>query len=258
MTLEREIKVEGKVFKITISDDCTVLHSAYAEGRAVIGLWDRQKADGCLAPARYVVEKAEDADDEFLERVVRRMEGLPLHIAGTERILIRELVPEDCSFMPKEDDGGENNGLFSEREALKDYIRCQYGFYEYGIWALVDRNTKRLVGKAGLRNLELFGPDEFLEAIKNNDTPVELGYHIFSAFRQQGYGKEACRAILHYGAEAVADRIYARIREDNLPSVKLAESLGFRLIARADSGSDSRMCLYGWNCSGRQESAHPW
>lgn len=249
MTWEREIIIEGNVFRVTISDDCKVLQSAYEEGRAVVGLWDRKNSGQCLAPARYVVESAEDADDEFLERVVRRKEGLPWKIAETERLIIRELIPGDFRFLQEEAGEGAAGPLFPDEEALKAYIRSQYGFYEYGIWALVEKNTGALIGKAGICNLELSGQREFSEAVKNNDTPVELGYHIFSPCRQQGYGKEACRAILHYGASAVADRIYGRIDERNLPSIRLAESLGFSLIARTHSGSNLHMCLYEWNCS---------
>lgn len=249
MTWEREITIEGNVFRVTISDDCEALRSAYAEGRAVIGLWDPEKTDQCLTPAGYVAESLEDIDDEFLERVVRRKEGLPWQIAKTQRLTIREFTPGDCSFIPDEPGGGEAGRIFLEEGSLKDYIRCQYGFYEYGIWAVVDNNTGRLVGTAGICNLELSMQQELLKAIKNNDTPLELGYHIFSPYRRQGYGKEACHAILRYAASAVSERIYARIDQRNRSSVKLAESLGFRLIAQTHSGSVPRMCLYEWNCS---------
>ncbi|WP_024291972.1 GNAT family N-acetyltransferase [Lacrimispora indolis] len=249
MTWEQEITVEGKVFQVTISDDHEALRSAFAEGRAIVGLWDGQRADQNLAPAAYVVEAPEDIDAGLLERVVRRKEGLPWNIARTKRLLIREFVPHDFAAMPVESEAGMPEALFLKKESLTAYIRHQYGFYEYGIWALVDHSTGRLVGRAGICNLDLDGQEEFLEAAKNNDTPVELGYHIFSPYRRNGYGKEACRAILSYGAAAVSERIYARIHEGNHASIKLAEGLGFRFIARTHSGSDPGMCLYEWNCS---------
>ncbi|MDR1770769.1 MAG: GNAT family N-acetyltransferase [Hungatella sp.] len=249
MNWEREITVGGKIFRVTISDDHEALRSAFAEGRAVVGLWDRKRTDQNLAPAAYVVEDLEDIDNVFLERVVRRREGLPWNIAQTPRLTIRELVPRDFADIPDEPEAGKSGALFLKEETLNDYIRHQYVFYEYGIWAVVDHVTGRLVGKAGISNLELTGQEEFLRKIKNNDTPVELGYHIFSSYRQQGYGKEACMAILSYAALAVSERIYARIDERNLASIKLAEDLGFRLIARTHSGSVPRLCLYEWNCS---------
>ena len=243
MTLEREAAVEGKIFKVTISDDRKVLQSAYEEGRAVVGLWDRKREGAqCLTPAVYVVESAEDADDEFLERVVRRKEGLPWVIAETERLIIREFVPGDLSTI--------SSCLFPDEEALNAYICNQYAFYEYGIWALVERSGNKLIGEAGIFNMELSGQEEFAEAVKNNDTPIELGYHIFSPCRRQKYASEACRAILRYGAENVSDKIYARIDGENLPSLRLAENLGFQLTARTHSGSKPRMCLYEWSCSG--------
>ncbi|GLC83186.1 GNAT family N-acetyltransferase [Lacrimispora brassicae] len=249
MTWEQEITIEGNVFQVTISDDHEALRSAFAEGRAVVGLWDSRRTDQNLAPAAYVVESLEDIDEAFLERVVRRKEGLPWNIARTERLTIREFMPSDFASIPDEPEAGTSGALFLKEESLKDYIRHQYGFYEYGIWAVVDHGTGQLVGKAGVSNLELDGQDELLKAIKNNDTPVELGYHIFSPYKQKGYGKEACRAILSYATSAVSEKIYARIHEGNLGSIKLAQDLGFRLIARTHSGSVPGLCLYEWNCS---------
>ncbi len=249
MTWDREITVEGNVFRVTISDDHQALCSAYAEGRAVIGLWNRERKDQCLNPARYVAESVQDIDDVFLERVVRRKEGLPWQIAVTERLTIREFIPEDCHCVPKEPDNGNSGSIFLQEDLLTDYIRYQYGFYEYGIWAVVQKDTGLLVGKAGICNLELSGQDEFSEAVNNDDTPIELGYHIFSPYRRKGYGREACKAVLDYAVTAVTDRVYARIDPDNLSSVKLAEELGFRLIAQIYNGSAPHMCLYEWNCS---------
>ena len=249
MNWEREITVEGKIFQVTISDDHEALRSAFAEGRAVVGLWDRERADQNLTPAAYVVEDLKDIDDVFLERVIRRREGLPWNIAKTKRLTIREFAPQDFVSIPDEPEAGKSGSLFLKEETLKDYICHQYSFYEYGIWALVDHEKGLLVGKAGISNLELTGQEEFFSAIKKNDTPVELGYHIFSPYRQQGYGKEACMAILSYAALAVSERIYARIDERNLASIKLAEDLGFRLIARTHSGSVPQLCLYEWNYS---------
>lgn len=249
MTLEREIIIEGNTFKITVSDDPKALCSAYAEGRAVIGLWDREKKEQNLSPASYVVESLDDIDDEFLVRVVKRRKGLPWLIADTKRLAIREFIKEDFRQIPDEPGGGENEAAFFNQEYLRDYIRCQYGFHEFGIWAVIEKQTGRLVGKAGIFPMDLTGPEEFLRVIKENDTPVELGYHIFSGFRRNGFAKEACKAILSYGAEAISPKVYARILEDNDPSVKLAEDLGFKLIARTCSGSSRPLCLYEWNWS---------
>ncbi|GLB27213.1 hypothetical protein LXJ15735_34540 [Lacrimispora xylanolytica] len=247
MTLERELMIEGTEYKITVSDDSKALCSAYAEGRAVIGLWDRRKEGQSLSPASYLVESVEDIDDKFLEKVVRRRYGLPLQIQRTDRLTIREFIEEDSVQIPHEADGGKNGEIFCRRDSLKDYIRCQYSFYEYGVWALTENETGRLVGKAGIFPMELSGLNELFPFIKENDTPVELGYHIFTSFRKKGYGLEACKAIITYAGEEISPRIYARIQEDNQPSLRLIKSLGFTLTARTCSESGQGLCLYEWN-----------
>ena len=173
---------------------------------------------------------------------------MPWIITDTRRLLIREFVTADADEIPKEPDGGENGALFFSRNTLKSYIRQQYGFYEYGIWALYDREKKTIVGKAGLFNFDPGENKELFSFMKKNDTPLELGYHIFTPYRGQGYAKEACQAILTYAASSLTDRIYARVLDENQASVSLLKSLGFHLTGRTNSGSASPQCLYEWNC----------
>lgn len=248
MVWEREIAIEGKNFRVTISDEYEALRSALAEGRAVIGLWDRERTDQCLSPAAYLVESLSDLTPEFLERVVRRKEGLPWNITSTRRLLIREFAAPDADEIPEEPDGGRDGELFCSRETLEIYVRQQYGFYEYGIWALYDKDKKIIVGKAGIFNLDTADNEELSSFIKKNDTPLELGYHIFTPYRRQGYAREACQAILTYAAASLTDTIYARVLEENRASVSLLKSLGFQLKGRSHSGSASRQCLYEWSC----------
>jgi RimJ/RimL family protein N-acetyltransferase len=248
MVWEREITIEGKNFQVTISDEYDALRSAFAEGRAVIGLWDRKRTDQCLSPASYLVESPEDITEELLERVVRRKEGMPWNITDTRRLLIREFESSDADEIPEEPDGGNDEALFCSRKILESYIRQQYGFYEYGIWALYDREKKVIVGKAGLFNFDPGENEKLYSFMKKNDTPLELGYHIFTPYRRQGYAKEACKAILTYAAASLTDSIYARVLEENRASVSLLKSLGFHLTGRTNSGSASPQCLYEWNC----------
>lgn len=239
--------IEGTEYKITVSDDSKALCSAYAEGRAVIGLWNRKGEGQSLSPAAYLVESLEDLKDEFLERVVRRRHGLPWQIKKTDRLTIREFIAEDSLQIPFEADGGKNGEIFCHHDSLRDYIRCQYGFYEYGVWALKENHTGELVGKAGIFPMDFSDSEGLLPFIKENDTPVELGYHIFTPFRGKGYGLEACKAIVSYAGEAISPRIYARIQEDNLPSLKLIRALGFTFTARTCNESGQGLCLYEWN-----------
>ena len=77
-----------------------------------------------------------------------------------------------------------------------------------------------------LVKLELFNGRE---NAGDGEVVLELGYHIFPAYRRRGYGLESCAGILEYGRrELEADRFLVRIRKENVPSLVLAEKLGFR------------------------------
>lgn len=258
MTEKRTVVINGVPCSVTISDDGKALSSAYAAGGAVIGIWDRRQPDRSLAPAEYVVEDIADADEEMIGRVVRRRLGLPWIIAETERLVIREFATGDLENMArgeeqegKEREGEEDResgegweeaeGIFQEAGTLSAYVSCQYRFYEYGIWALEEKRTGQIVGRAGLFSDTRY-PD------KKEDIPVELGYRIFLPWRRKGFAKEACAAILEYASSHGMERVCAVIGRDNLPSLRLAEALGFQITAQARSEAGREMCLYVWNC----------
>ena len=128
---------------------------------------------------------------------------------------------------------------FGSVEELEAYTKHQYTFYEFGFWALVEKETGDLIGVAGLKVPEEDGKEE-QELVKlelfngrenagDGEVVLELGYHIFPAYRRRGYGLESCAGILEYGRrELEADRFLVRIRKENVPSLALAEKLGFR------------------------------
>lgn len=97
---------------------------------------------------------------EYLERIVRRHVGLPWIIAETDRLLIREFTPDDIAQMPEEPDAWYTveeraaDKIFYDKDKLEAYIKSQYRFYEYGIWAVVRKADGVVVGKAGVTNLE--------------------------------------------------------------------------------------------------------
>ena len=75
-------------------------------------------------------------------------------IARTRRLVIREFQQGDEAWIPCEPEDREADEVFRDPELLREYIRCQYGFFGYGIWAVTDRETGRIIGKAGVANLE--------------------------------------------------------------------------------------------------------
>ena len=58
---------------------------------------------------------------------------------------------------------------------------------------------------------------------------IELGYLIDAPYRRQGYGYEACRAIVDYAFRRLElDELFVHIAPGNRASAHLAEKLGFQ------------------------------
>lgn len=116
----------------------------------------------------------------------------------------------------------------SLREWLEAYIRHMYGFYGFGLWAVERRGSGREAGAAGSL-IGLAG----LQMREGREEP-ELGFCIAPAFRGQGYGLEACRAVLRYGfGELGLPAVRAAVRRENAASLRLCRKLGFVPVREA-------------------------
>ena len=86
----------------------------------------------------------------------------------------------------------------------------------YGMWALEEKASGTLVGRAGFLNPE--GWPGF-----------ELGWTLGRAYWGRGYATEAARRALAYAFEVLEKpRVISLIRPANEPSIRVAERLGMR------------------------------
>lgn len=84
----------------------------------------------------------------------------------------------------------------------------------YGMWAVVERSTGRLIGHLGFLNPE--GGHGF-----------ELGWALARHAWGRGYAFEGARAAVHHAFSSLdRDRILCLIRPENTRSIRLAERLG--------------------------------
>lgn len=221
------------MIEVTISDEREVLLAAQAAGRTVVGLW---REDGTgetdFSGIRYLTDSLGAADAAYLERVVRRDRGLPWIIGETSRLRIREFTPEDIAGMAAEPRNLQEQ-VFCRQDTLEAYIKNQYGFYEYGIWALEEKKSGKLIGFAG---------------VYDGENHLELGYRIFEPFRRRGYAKEACTKILDYAKDVLCRPVYAVTEADNTASIGLLKKLGFLEVTETDILSASPQCRFVWNC----------
>ena len=244
MKQERTLLIEGRKYTLLISDEPQALLEAKASGRAVLGCMSSGKTDEKatdswdLKGIPYVIPSIEYATDELTELILRRYLGLPWLIDETERLVIREFIKEDAKNIPEEEYGKEEE-IFRDPDKLEAYIKNQYGFYEYGTWAVLKKAEKNavkkdnavLIGMAGVGNPQI--PETALQALPalpDGLCWLELGYHIFKTYRKNGYAKEAAIAILSYAHEVLSARLCAWIEKKNKASCTLAESLGMEAV----------------------------
>ena len=165
-----------------------------------------------------------DLDPAFAERDRCRKAGIPVTIAETERLLIRETVMEDVPALyemrRKQGMGAYMEPmqptLEEEMKFMEAYIHHMYAFHDFGLWTVLERESGVIVGQAGL----------FLSKLL--DEGVELGYMIAPDRQRRSYALECGRAILDYAAE-VLDLAEVHVLADrrNQASVRTAGGLGF-------------------------------
>ena len=190
-----------------------------------------------------------DLDPAFAERDRCRKAGIPVTIAETERLLIRETVMGDVPALyemrRKPGMGAYMEAmqptLEEEMKFMKAYIRHMYAFYDFGLWTVLERESGVIVGWAGL----------FLSKLLEEG--VELGYMIAPDRQRRGYALECGRAILDYAAE-VLDLAEVHVLADrrNQASVRTAGGLGFAEygIIQKDGAEYLHMV---WKSEGLQE-----
>lgn len=146
----------------------------------------------------------------------------------TDRLIIRKLSRRDIPvwaefFLDK--DSFDFIGLEDNKQPCdhsEEWIERQFKRYrsgEYGLMALVEKETMKLVGQCGiiLMNVEKVGE-------------LEIGYHIISKYRGKGYATEAARAFRDYIFEYdKAGSAITVINTSNTNSMKVSEKLAFVL-----------------------------
>jgi ribosomal-protein-alanine N-acetyltransferase len=147
-------------------------------------------------------------------------------IADTERLLLRHFLAADLDDMA---------GLFADAEVMrfgtgpqtrewtqKWLSGCLEDYYQkwgFGLWAIVPRVERRVIGFCGLT---LF-PDV------DGREEIELGYRLARSYWGRGFATEAVGAVRDYAFDILClRRLIALIDPENVRSVRVAEKSGFR------------------------------
>jgi putative acetyltransferase len=167
----------------------------------------------------------------------------PMHIAETDRLILRHVVPEDADFLCRllnEPSWLQNIGDRGVRTPLaaEQYIQDKFtGSYEslgFGMYLAELNSDHSPIGLCGLvQRGYLPGPD--------------IGFATLPAFWGSGYAFEASAAIMRYSRSGLGlARLLAIVKPDNLRSARLLERLGFLKEGECRVPStDELLNLYG-------------
>ena len=206
-----------------ITDNPTIYNQLSGNGFPVIVYMHDGNREMDFSYAEYLIEDIGEIEYESLKLGYMRLTGQPWTILETDRCIIRESTVADVdSFYeiysePSITKYMEN--LYRDRdeevEYIKDYIKKVYSFYGYGMWTVLEKNSQKVIGRAGISWREGY------------DIP-ELGFVIAVPFQRQGYAYEVCQAILKYGHEELGfNSFQVLIMDGNEISKALCEKLGF-------------------------------
>lgn len=146
----------------------------------------------------------------------------------TERLLLREFVPDDAAGLFELDRDPEvhrylgNHPLQHPDEAppVVAFIRQQYAENGIGRWAVIERSTGEFMGWAGLKLVR--------DDINGHTDFYDLGYRFMRKFWRQGFATEAASATLAYAFERMKlPQLYSMADCNNLGSNTILQRLGF-------------------------------
>ena len=225
--------LEGREALLYVTDDRETAQSLRSQGEAVVVYLHPGNREENFSAFLFAVEDPEDLEAEYVERVYRRLKGMPWNILETERCLIRETTTADVEDFYRIYSHPAitkyMEGLYpeveQEKQYVREYIEKVYTFYGFGVWTVVEKESGAVIGRAGLSYREGF------------EDP-ELGFIIGVPWQRRGYAWEVCRAILGYAAAVLEfTKVQALVETENTASLKLCEKLGFY--------RDSRVVLNG-------------
>lgn len=163
---------------------------------------------------------------ESLEQYRRRCTGEPVTVFETKRCIVREITLKDLDRLYEiyAEPGMTEfiEPLYKNREEeenfTKAYIKNMYGFYGYGLWIVEEKESGKIIGRAGIENRNLGGK-----------TVLELGYLFSRCYQGIGIAFEVCTGIIEFTRNVLGiQSLHSFVNEENTPSTRLLFKLGFQ------------------------------
>ena len=146
-------------------------------------------------------------------------------ILETDRLYLRELCQEDfpslCRILQDPKTMYAYEGAFTDEE-VQQWLEWQlrnYKNYNFGLWAVVLKETEKMIGQCGLT----------MQKWKETEV-LEIGYLFERAHWHHGYATEVAQACKKYAFEVLnAPEVCSIIRDTNLASQKVALRNGMKI-----------------------------
>jgi len=139
-------------------------------------------------------------------------------VLETERLYLREMNQADfpalCEILQDERTMYAYEGAFSEEEVQEwlDRQLSRYQKWNFGLWAVVLKESDEMIGQCGLT----------MQPWKGTEV-LEVGYLFNRAYWHRGFAIEAARACKEYAFETLgASEVCSIIRNTNLASQNVA------------------------------------
>ena len=134
-------------------------------------------------------------------------------------------LPALCAILQDEETMYAYEGAFTDEEVLQWLDRQieRYRRWNFGLWAVILKQTGEMIGQCGL-TMQPWNGNEVLE----------IGYLFNRLYWHKGYAVEAAKACKEYAFKNLgAEEVCSIIRDGNIASQKVAERNG---MTRFDSG----------------------
>lgn len=213
---------------LVITDTASGILSAQTANLPCIGFAPSANYEN-LSGAYALFEDFASIDIGYLCRTHAHAMGYPAEILTTHRLTVRELsekdfpklyamctAPETAPFMEE-----KLSDYKTEQEKHIAYIRNVYPFFDLALWGVFEKDSQTLIGRAGFSLPE-----------DDSDT-FSLGYLIDVPYRKQGYAKELLPALLSHAKEQGYFKVSAKIKGDNIASLRTLASCGFPFDSEA-------------------------
>lgn len=149
--------------------------------------------------------------------------ALPTTILETERLYLREIVPEDAPIayalnLDPEVLQYTGDDPFDSIEEAATFLRGydHYRTYGFGRWGVIRKEDNVFLGWCGLKYDK--EKDEF-----------DIGFRFFKKYWNQGYATESALACLKLGFEQFKmPEIVGRARKENGASIQVLKKIGLR------------------------------